>query len=703
MPLLLKDIESEFLNVPDGTIKALTATGDFGTGDYVAVCGLTAFVQDYSQAESILRLFTPLSHGFVTEIEYVIEAESPTSIKEEKVRLQGPHTCERNYIGKVATGSADICTFISPKFDISGASKIIEDSVICDFHMVSPDDIFTAATTDCYTGGGLTIACFSAQTWTTDIYENGVLAASNYFHLATTTGGTPTLTQVVNSIAANFNSLSYEYTLDGTSFEIEKPFGVTDLLVEICVDLINDGAICDGCDEYCTTGCTDSFSALTSASTNVYIVEEEEEIDFNFNFTADTESFDEFTAMFKFEVYKYNHDNMVFEEPALYKSEEYEFESFSATSAFTAMVPIEDLSLDGDYLIKGYYEHGVCPEFLNYLDLRNDTSVFKNGSEYGLYNRTFDYHFVAINDAEEPIFNTSTDNLQPIGRLVETTIFPQESGQTEFIIARNVNPEAIVTLNGLTLANNEDYTLELSGDTAFNGVPRDIAKLTLVAGTVPTDIINLIYVANTYDTGLAVDIIDIDKAIVSGVTDAQGSEDVFFNTTEGKYEIYTMLTPVDADDIIVTLNGVTLANNIDYYQSITNPKRIILEGLLYVGDIINIIYNAYPEYFGDIFTQTPTIYWSVAIPPQLDNGRFVVEIASDEDFTTLVTSAETPYVVDQSAYSAQVTLTGGLGTKYYYRVSNFKEYVSLTGDLIKDTKYSEIVPIVVQSNSLNSY
>lgn len=694
MPILVRNIEAEFVEVPDGSVKLISPSGEFGTGVYVGVSGLHAFVQDFSKADRVSTLFTPQSQGFVTEIEYNIEAEAPSSIVEEIQPIQVAHDCQKNAISKVATGSADICFFYAPKFDIVGADKIIEDSITCDFSGITPSDIFTAATTDCYTGGSLTISCFQSQTWSTDVYENGELVGTDPFFTSSATGDTPTNTQVINSIVSNFNSLGYDYSLSGTSFTIQKPYGVTDLRVDVCVDIANDGAICDDCDEYCVTGCTDTFSAITSASTNVYIMTTGNSIDFTFDFTGDTESFTEQNAIFKFEVYKLNHDNRQFDKTPVYQSEEYEYSTFSATSAFTTSILTSDLDIDGDYLIKGYYEHDVCPEFLNQLDLRNDTSLFKNGAEYGLYDNSFDYYFVAINDAEEPIFNTSTDNIQQIGRLVEFSLVPTESGQTEFIINRNINPEAIVTLNGLTLANNEDYELRLSGDTA---------RLIMSGLTVPSDIINIIHVSNSNSVGLTSDVIDIEDPIVSGVTDGQGSNKVYYNTTEGKYEIYTTITPADANDIIVTLNGVTLTNNIDYYQSITNPKRIILEGLLYEGDIINIIYNGYPQFVGDILTQTPTIYWSVANAPDNDNGRFVLEVASDEDFTSIVTSAETSYVVDQSAYFAEITLSGSVGTQYYYRVVNYKEYVTLNGDIITDVEYSEIVPLVVQSNSLNSY
>lgn len=697
MPYLLKDIEAELLTIPNGDVELFALSTEFGTGLVVIVSGLQYFGQDYTNAGTIIKLNKPLSHGFVSEIEYTINADSPSSIKEMYFEKKYNTPCDKNFMASIVGTSADICIFEAPRFTISGASKIIDNTVVCEFSSITPSNIFTAATADCYTGGSMTMStCFTGHSWATYLFEDNELVAFNDFFSSTSSASTPTQTQVVNAISANYSTAGYSFTNDGTTFEIDKPFGVSDIRVEICVQLYNNPATCGGdCDEFCVTGCSDTFETLTSGSSNVYIITGQTELDFDFIFTSNTESFLSEDATFKFEVYKYNHNSKIFDLPALLKSEEYEYAEFSATSSITQSIQVSDLNIDGDYLIKGYYEHDVCPEFLNYLNLRHDTSLYKNGTEYKLYDKTFDYYFVAINDAETPLFNTSTDNLQPLGAIKTITLIPQYDEQTKFVINAKANPAAVVTLNGLTMAERKDYTLTLSATTSI---------LEFSGKTYTSDIINVYYVTNANSgAGLTNDTVDISTAIPSGATNGEGSSKVYYNTTQGKYEIFTDLLPVGGNNIIVTLNGVTLANNIDYYQSTSNPKRIILEGLLYVGDIINIIYNAYPEYVGDIFTQTPTIYWSVNTPPDLANGRFVLEVASDINFTTIVDSVEVPYVADQSAYSAQVTLSGSVGTQYYYRVVNYKEYVSLSGDLIKDTKYSEIVPIVVQSNSLNSY
>ena len=64
------------------------------------------------------------------------------------------------------------------------------------------------------------------------------------------------------------------------------------------------------------------------------------------------------------------------------------------------------------------------------------------------------------------------------------------------------------------------------------------------------------------------------------------------------------------------VNGVTLTFGLDFYQSITNPKRIIFEGTILVGDIIIIAYNSNAPFVDGITESSPIIYWDIDPAPQ---------------------------------------------------------------------------------------
>jgi len=178
---------------------------------------------------------------------------------------------------------------------------------------------------------------------------------------------------------------------------------------------------------------------------------------------------------------------------------------------------------------------------------------------------------------------------------------------------------------------------------------------------------------------------------------------VYFNTTTNKFEVYTTVTPQLGGNIILMLNGVTLANNIDYYQSTTNPKRLILEGDLLVGDIITLIYFPQTDVVNGLNTSKPIVSWSIQNFPQKNNGYFSLEVSTGETFNTFYYSGYTPYDINNILYSDTFTASGTVGSNLYYRVKNEKNYETICGNIITTTAYSEVIPVTILSNSLNSY
>lgn len=428
------------------------------------------------------------------------------------------------------------------------------------------------------------------------------------------------------------------------------------------------------------TGTTTGGTYIISAST--------ETIPLTFQFTANTSTFLNTNANFKFEIYKYNDSFSGFSSTPVYKSENLIYSAFSATNETTQFIPSSALTMDGDYIVKGFYQFSACTDYLGKLGKNIDTLNYIYGSEFGIYDKSLDYYFIAIKSAETPIFVNNFSNATPANRLIQQ-IFQPEAGISELVIPTNVVGDFILTLNGLVLAKQLDYT--------FSG-----SIVTLSAQTQTDDIVTFIYTSEG-GNNLIGDNIDISIPIVSGVTNGEGSNVVYFNTTTQKYEIYTSTTPSSLDVIIVMLNGITLANGIDYYQSTTNPKRLILEGGLLVGDIITIAYFPAIGVINGLNTNTPVVTWTIQTPPDKVNGYFVLEVSTGNTFSTLYYSGKTDYFIGSTYYADSFIASGTVGTQFYYRVKNEKNYQTICGNNITTTAYSEIIPIVVQTNSINSY
>jgi len=428
----------------------------------------------------------------------------------------------------------------------------------------------------------------------------------------------------------------------------------------------------------CVSGYTGTSYVITTATT----------IPLVFNFTGNTDSFTANSATFKYEVYKYNEAANVFTQPPIYKSSVFDYPSFSGTNTITDSISVNTLSLDGEYIVKGYFEFNAITEYLNKLGKVVDTSIYITGNQYGLYNNDLDFYFIAFKGADTPKLLQNGSNTAAPNTLFQQTIIPN-GGEITFVINQTYSGFFVLTLNGLVLAPTYDFT--------YTG-----NVITLNQATVSGDIITVTYTTSGGNNLLG-DNIYIQRPITSGATNGQGSNDVYFNTTEQKYEIYTKTTPLDNSSIIVMINGVTLANGIDFYQSDTNLKRIILEGDILIGDIITIVYFGMTSVINGLLTNTPSVSWVIDNPPQLTNGTFTLEVSTGTTFTTTYFTHQQPYIVGKTTYYDTFTASGAVGTSLYYRVVNEKQYETLCGQIITDIAYSEIIPVIIQTNAINKY
>lgn len=519
------------------------------------------------------------------------------------------------------------------------------------------------------------------------------------------TGATSTGSTQANTIFSTVDFIGKTWTL-GTSQGYSCPSGYAldgCGTAYTCTEIITTGGTgfaCSGsCSASCTTICTETFGSISANTIGVYNITSSTTIPVIFNFMGNLSSFTGNNTNFKYEIYKFNPNTNIFNTPAVYKSSIIPYNQFSNTNQLTQYIPIDSLSLDGDYLIKGYYEAAACTTYLSKLNKKIDTSIYKQGSAFDLYNSDLDYYFVAVKSADTPIFTqTSAANLNvndsyPLYQQVLFVNDTDPSGYTRsgstFTLASTYDGTVLVTKNGYTLANGLDYTL--SG-----------TNLSFSGSVFTGDIITLIY-ARTSSLTIISEVIHVTTVIPTGATGTQGTNKYFHNTTTGKYEIYTQNQILYFGNSILTLNGITLTNNIDYYQSVSNSNRIILNGAIYSGDVMNIVYYPMANVVGGITQNNTPISWNISTIPELNNGLFNLQASTGTSFTAYTTTSTVPYVPNVSNYSGILTLTGSAGTSYYYRIQNIKNYKSICGDVISSTAYSETVQVTLETNAINSY
>jgi hypothetical protein len=465
-----------------------------------------------------------------------------------------------------------------------------------------------------------------------------------------------------------------------------------------------------------TLDCT--VLSATSVSGYSHIISgETQNIPLKITFTSNTESFTINNAIFNYKLYKFEENNNSFTAIPSYSSNNIYYSSLTS-SATTQLIPSSGLTLDAEYMIKGFYSFSACTDYMGKLGYTIDTSKYVGGSEYGIYNKNFDYYFAVIEAAATPQFSYNASNSVANSSLQQSylpinyyTIYPDidqlninfdeeefedgnelipEQNNTMIGIPAQIDTPFILTLNGLVLAPNADYTY--SGNSiVYLNAPLD-----------PEDVVTIIYTSSSPNT-LKNDIIEINSVIPSGATNGQGNYLVYYNTTTNRYELFTSAKPIDFSKVLLMINGVMLANGIDFYQSTSNPRRIILNGDVVLNDIITISY--FPDgVVGDIITESPSASWSVTPTPNKVNGYFTLQLSTDVDFKNIVYSSITDYYVGSPFYSVDFPVSGyTYGDRLFYRVKNDKNYETICGNIINSYSYSDIIPITIATNSINSY
>lgn len=456
-------------------------------------------------------------------------------------------------------------------------------------------------------------------------------------------------------------------------------------------DIVNVTTSSDLCEfnkpTFTMTGADKIKTGTTVTDDEVHVISSATTLDLTFSFTGNVENFIEIDTTFEYRIYKYNPTANTFTSPELFNSGPIEWSTFSGTSAFTDSILVTDLVLDGQYLIKGTFDFEICTNILGKLGGR-ETTFRLIGDQYGLYEEQFDYYFAAIRSAVKPIFGLTPDSGTALGALRVESYIIEVSGTSGVTISSTWIGNPIVSVNGITLFEDAEGDFTTTGNNAinFNGA--------LSQG----DIVTVAYVNGGNPNGLVSESSVAPKPIVSGVTNGEGSQTIYFNTDTVKYEVFILTEPVEFNDVILTLNGITLANGADYNQSISNPKRIILEGDLISFDIITVSYNSSGTYVGVITVDNFDLLWTVSPSPINTNGVFTTYVADDESFSagTIIYTASTGYVVNQSTYTVNVDLSSYTGTTAYYKVANQKNYPVLSGGTIETITDSDIIPIEIQ-------
>ena len=392
---------------------------------------------------------------------------------------------------------------------------------------------------------------------------------------------------------------------------------------------------------------------------------------------------------------------------------------------------------DNEYIVKPSFTYSATTLIeditLNTLDLTDiNTPINLTGNTFGLFiTGGTDGYFIVVDNPPVPEIAGPTipippaeftltmeqrdltkGNLEiaippptvtsPTTKLATESFTVGFSGQSEFILNEKANGDVLVTVNGVTLLKNIEYT--------FVDNRTNTSTVYMASGTtlITSDTLQIIYLTDsTSDAGLAVQTNEI-GAITSGATGAQpAGAPVFYNTTHNKYEYYLDYDPQSAEDIHMIVNGVDQSYDQDFYQSSSVANRLIFDSATILpGDVIATYYLPVNSVSvtESLLTKSLAVSWASIPPPTGIPGVFNLEVAAsgDTSYSSILYSSSTDYISGQTEYSLSLAISG-LNQTYLYRVVSEKTFTTIMGDGLLTTSSSINGSFDTNNKILNTY
>lgn len=469
---------------------------------------------------------------------------------------------------------------------------------------------------------------------------------------------------------------------------------------------------------YVISGATKINFGTTTASTGVYIVDTLSSLTFTTIFddlSGYTNSFFVNNNGIKFELFQRNTPTEIFANPLfppgspiigsvinplfnqnIIGSTEYftKLNLKNYSTSYSSVTYTYDLSsFEGEFVIKGLYKWTNFAYFSNLINsetYQNKISGVYLTNLYNIYNPNTDYYFIYLKQAEKPLI-TSDIFTQTELPLIVLSLAPCFDGQVDYPIANSINTvttSLLVTVNGVVLSTDE-YVFSAN-------------TLSITGGYLKMDDIITIAYSNQINTP-PVQTESYKISSIPNVTYPSFGQKVIFNTSKSRYEYW--LDYESVGDPILSVNGQVLSNNIDFYVSSSNKKRMIFETVLNIGDIITVFYNSVLNNGNKITTPTYNLNWSLNQPTKDNSGYFQVQVTNynDSTFSNPIFTGYTLYNQNTVNYNMNLTFSGNYGDKFLVRVINYKNYYTILNELIQTINYSEIVPLTISTNALNNY
>ena len=454
------------------------------------------------------------------------------------------------------------------------------------------------------------------------------------------------------------------------------------------------------------TGLTQTLTGCTTGTTAIYNLTYTPEFDISFILTGGTE-YTGYTGNFCYKIFSDNQFSVDGPIRGLINGTEFinNCFAFSAITSTTLTQEFLEGSLSrtwGQYMIRPYYTFASkeCSPGL-YFDTWNSTTQLNLISDA-------DYYFMTVINPPTPLLPGLNGGGVPNNTFIQDILLfngiavpmgPSAINRTlnNFILKTiPAYPDIFIYVNGVKMAQGYDYTvlyrnLLTPPEVVFN---MEIKTTDWIVANYFTGIPSP--TINYNNTGWFVDTFIVDSILVDA--NVGYVNEVNSNTISGNLEIYTTRAINPNNAIYVSVNGVEMVQDREFYLSTTKDNRLIWDKTyanpIIIGDVISIftlssnITNGIQNY-GSLPQNSFTINWSV--PSELPNnvtGKFLIQFFEVDDVTnTVLFQQETPFINGQSNYEATTILQSG---KYYrFKITYITEYTAYLNNIITTCSFSE--------------
>jgi hypothetical protein len=363
----------------------------------------------------------------------------------------------------------------------------------------------------------------------------------------------------------------------------------------------------------------------------------------------------------------------------------------SLTRTFTINSDIS--SVDNEYTVRSWnkFTSKCMTNNLGNTGITIDTSPYINVDNNCYFVTTVNPPAPLLQYINAPLFQNISFVNESLGNLITTNSDGGDIIENSNVFQLRNKPVGgivVISINGITVDKRQYTVNQTTRVVTFVGVTLE-----------STDVIQAYYNKSPLtDDSLTKldDVVKLEVFSVTGITTGVTSSAtattytniVNYNVDNDRNEIF--LTEKMDPNIgpIITINGVNMVYNIDFFRSnFVDNKLIMGENIIIkAGDIISVYYY-YTGYnnAGDLGTlriNKPTIQWSTnqnIMKTLLSNGMFTVEIAdrNDPTYSNILKTNTTLYNNTLSNYTLEVgPITTTSVKNYIYRVKFTKNYVT---------------------------